>query len=131
MAICRPHRVSRELQALQQLLQSDRVPPGTMELSQLDGFLTALVVGPEFIAPGAWVPVVWGGEDAAFENPKQAGQVVNTIMRRYREIIRLVQKHPESYAPISGRAQMEKSVQRAGRQALSPASGSSAMPGNS
>jgi uncharacterized protein len=71
-----------------------------MELSQLDGFLAALVVGPEFIAPGRWVPVVWGGEDAAFENSKQAGQVVNAIMRRYREIIRLVQKHPESYAPI-------------------------------
>ena len=101
-----------------------------MELSQLDGFLTALVVGPEFIAPGAWVPLVWGGEDAAFKNPKQAGQVVNTIMRRYREIIRLVQKHPEFMRRFSGRAQMEKSVQRAGRQALSPASGSTAMPGN-
>ena len=33
-----------------------------MGLSDLDGFLTGIAVGPELILPSEWLPVIWGGD---------------------------------------------------------------------
>ncbi|MGY4432446.1 yecA family protein [Bradyrhizobium sp. F1.13.1] len=57
-----------------------------MLLSELDGFLADILVCPDLIMPGEWLPMVWGGEnkDAApvFENTNQAEQLVGLIMER-------------------------------------------------
>ena len=51
-----------DLDALGAFLLSDQAPEGSMSLSDLDGFLTGVVVGPELIMPSEWTRVVWGGE---------------------------------------------------------------------
>jgi uncharacterized protein len=78
-----------------------------MELSELDGFLAALIVGPELIMPNVWVPLIWGGDNPSFEITREAKQAVRTVMRRYDEIVRLVEQRPEAYAPIFRRGQDE------------------------
>jgi uncharacterized protein len=35
-----------------------------LNVSELDGFLAAIVSGPDTITPSEWLPVVWGGEEA-------------------------------------------------------------------
>jgi uncharacterized protein len=50
-----------DLDALDAFLLSDRAPEEGMGLSDLDGFLTGIVVGPELILPSEWLPIVWGG----------------------------------------------------------------------
>jgi len=55
-----------ELDSLEGFLASDAVPQDCMDLEMLDGFLTAIVSGPESIQPSEWLPQVWsdGGPSA-------------------------------------------------------------------
>jgi uncharacterized protein len=55
-----------DLDALDAFLLSDRAPEDSMGLSDLDGFLAGIVVGPELVMPSEWLPVVWGGAEPAF-----------------------------------------------------------------
>src|SRR5947207_9214751 len=48
-----------ELDSLEGFLASDSVPQDCMDLEMLDGFLTAIVSGPESIQPSEWLPQVW------------------------------------------------------------------------
>jgi uncharacterized protein len=50
-----------EIGELDAFLMSEATPDECMDLVTLDGFLTALVVGPRLLAPSVWLPVVWGG----------------------------------------------------------------------
>ena len=56
-----------DLDALDDYLMSDHAPDDSMGLSDLDGFLTGVVVGPELILPSEWLPVIWGGAEPEFE----------------------------------------------------------------
>lgn len=46
--------------ALDDALASDAAPEGCMQLSELDGFLTGLAVGPQEVPPQEWLAWVWG-----------------------------------------------------------------------
>ena len=48
-----------ELDELEGFLASDLVPPDCMDLEMLDGFITAIVSGPESVQPSEWLPQVW------------------------------------------------------------------------
>jgi uncharacterized protein len=71
-----------------------------MQLSDLDGFLTGIAIGPELIVPSEWLSAVWGGDEPAFESIEQAQTVIGTIMGRYNEILRALSTDPETYAPL-------------------------------
>jgi uncharacterized protein len=89
-----------DLDALDDFLMSDRAPGDGMGLSDLDGFLAGLVVGPELITPGEWLPVVWGGEAPAFDDVDEARSVLGTIMARYNEIVRALDAAPDEFDPV-------------------------------
>jgi uncharacterized protein len=61
-----------------------------MQLSELDGFLTGIAIGPELVMPSEWLPAVWGGEEPVFEDEAQARTVLGAIMGRYNEILRVL-----------------------------------------
>src|SRR4051794_33208481 len=44
-------------------LLSDQSPPECMLLSDLDGFLTGIAIGPVVVMPSEWLPHVWGGDE--------------------------------------------------------------------
>jgi uncharacterized protein len=56
-----------DLDALDDYLMSNHAPADSMGLSDLDGFLTGVVVGPELITPSEWLAVMWGGAEPEFE----------------------------------------------------------------
>lgn len=43
-------------------LASQRAPAGSLSMLALDGYLTALHVGPSLIRPKEWMTGVWGDE---------------------------------------------------------------------
>jgi uncharacterized protein len=88
------------LQVIDRYLLSDRAPENSMGLSDLDGFLTAIVIGPELVLPSEWLPVIWGGESPKFKNPREAQSTVDAIMERYDEIVRAFQDTPPSFDPV-------------------------------
>jgi len=83
-----------DLKALDEYLMSDVSPKNCMQLSDLDGFLTAIVVGPELIKPSEWLPVVWGDESPEFSDDAQATTILGAILGRYNEIARSLAKIP-------------------------------------
>ena len=58
MPIPMPPTAPIDLDALGAFLISDRVPEGSMGLSDLDGLLTGVVVGPELIMPSEWTRAI-------------------------------------------------------------------------
>ena len=62
-----------DLDALDDYLMSDHAPDDSMGLSDLDGFLTGVIVGPELIMPSEWLPVIWGGESQNSRPRKRCG----------------------------------------------------------
>src|SRR3954470_2487197 len=89
-----------DLDALDAFLMSDHAPEDSMGLSDLDGFLTGIVVGPELILPSEWLPVVWGGEEPAFESIEEARAILGIIMGRYNEIVRAIDAAPDDLDPV-------------------------------
>ena len=80
-----------DLDALDEFLISDRSPPDSMMLSDLDGFLTGIAVGPELVMPSEWLPVVWGGAQPDFAHEREAESVIGAIMSLYNAILREIE----------------------------------------
>ncbi len=87
-----------DLEALDKFLRSDRLPPNGMMVSELDGFLTGIAIGPELIRPSEWLPLVWGGNTPEFAGLDEANAVLGSLMVRYNEILRDVAD--DAFAPI-------------------------------
>jgi uncharacterized protein len=51
--------------------------------SELDGYLTAIAIGPEFVEPGEWMAHVWCGQCGAPENLEDPQGARNAILSRY------------------------------------------------
>jgi uncharacterized protein len=100
MSISMPPTGPIDLAALDAFLMSDRAPEDSMGLSDLDGFLTGVVVGPELIMPSEWTRVIWGGEGPDFESMEEALAIHGIITGRYNEILRCLDTEPESFDPV-------------------------------
>src|SRR5688572_23734791 len=92
--------ITADLDVLDTFLMSDRAPENSMSLSDLDGFLTAVVIGPEVIMPSEWLPVVWGDEEPAFDSPEEADKIHRVIMARYNEIVSAFHKGSGEWMPV-------------------------------
>ncbi|HWK48088.1 MAG TPA: UPF0149 family protein [Stellaceae bacterium] len=75
------------LEVLEAFLESDRSPPDSMVLSDLDGFLTAIAIGPDLIKPSEWLPVIWGDDEPVFADEAETQAILGSILDRYNEIL--------------------------------------------
>jgi uncharacterized protein len=89
-----------DLESLDSYLLSDLSPDECMMLSDLDGFLTGIVIGPELIPPSEWLPVIWGGDEPEFESVEQMQTIIGTIMGRYNEIVAAMTADSGTFEPI-------------------------------
>ena len=71
-----------------------------MCVSDLDGLLHGIVIGPELIMPSEWIPRIWGGDSPTFTDDREAQAVMSAIMQHYNEIVRAFQETPPDFAPI-------------------------------
>ena len=53
--------MSEDREALATWLAEPGWPKGSMDITTLDGYLTAFVVWPIALPPGAWLPPIWNG----------------------------------------------------------------------
>lgn len=97
------HQSDDEIDDLDQFLMSDIVSDDTMMIDTLDGFLTAIAIGPTTVLPNEWLPAIWGPtpEDAPdFQSMEQAQHVFGLLMRHYNGIIQTLEHDPDSIAPV-------------------------------
>jgi uncharacterized protein len=95
-----------ELDALDGLLLS--LPTDNpMNIEALDGYLTALLVGPrsaDSLPSSAWMPAVWGGDDAAepapFSSQKQRKRTALLVLRHLHTIDEALRLAPARWEPV-------------------------------
>jgi uncharacterized protein len=93
-----------DLKRLADFLSSDAAPETAMDVSTLEGFLTALVIGPRMVMPSAWMPWVWdfanGREDPEFADMAQAQEVLGLVMGLMNRIAGAFERDPASFEPV-------------------------------
>ena len=94
-----------EFEELDDLLLSDNLPEECMDAVTLEGFLTAIAIGPVTVTPEQRLPHVFGSdpEDPMPEFPsvKIFERVVNLIMRFYNSVIMIFEIAPRNLAQPS------------------------------
>jgi uncharacterized protein len=73
------------IEQLAELLERRAVPFGGLGLEALDGFLSALAVGPDAIPEAEWQAVVWGGRTPRWNDDAEA-EGVAALLAEAREL---------------------------------------------
>ncbi len=92
-----------ELNALDEFLMSSSREDRAMDVSTLQGFLTAVAIGPRTVMPSEWMPWVWdmhdGAKSADFATLEEANQVMSLVMRYYNATVRQFMNDPAAFEP--------------------------------
>ena len=94
-----------EFDELDEFLISDVTSPETLTIESLDGYLTAMVIGPNAVPPSHWLPGVWGPSDdfaPEFESMDQAQRILGLMLRHMNGIIGSLEDNPDGFEPVFG-----------------------------
>lgn len=93
-----------ERRTLDEFLASPGFDERAMDLATLEGFLTALVIGPNIIMPSQWIPWIWDRIDGQvpppFEDPDEANAILGLVMCLYNGLIQRFQTDPDGFRPV-------------------------------
>lgn len=73
---------------------------GILNVSELDGFLTAIVSGPVAIQPSRWLPAVWGNYEPEWKNQEDFEKVLSLLIRHMNSIVTMLMQQPEDFEPL-------------------------------
>ena len=94
--------LSRRLKRLEKELVA--LDEETMPIEELDGFIAGLMVCPDLIKPGEWLPIVWGHDRAdpqpTVDNLDHVNRVLGLLMEHYNDIARTLMDCPDRYSPL-------------------------------
>lgn len=92
-----------EIDELDRFLVSDVTSDETMMLDALDGYLTAIVLGPTTLEFGKWFPGIWGPSQddlPNFKSMEEARHIIDLVVRLMNGIIWDLEDNPDAFAPI-------------------------------
>jgi yecA family protein len=71
-------------------------------LSELDGFLTAIVSGPDVVMPSRWLTAMWGGVDnqPEWESEQAIEQFMSLVIRHMNSIATVLMDFPEDFEAL-------------------------------
>jgi uncharacterized protein len=69
------------------------------EIVTLEGFLTAILIGPNMISPNLWLPKVWGKGKPQFKDLEELNRFVALVMGLYNELALCLAQDPEAFEP--------------------------------
>jgi len=73
---------------------------GIFCLSQLDGFLAAVVSGPTMITPSQWLPAVWGDFEPVWDSEKEFQEIFMLIVDIMNSNATLLMDSTDEYEPL-------------------------------
>ena len=97
-----------ELERLNQLLlerideniDTRGMDEGILDVSELDGFFTAIVSGPVIVEPSQWLPVVWGDFEPEWGDDKEFENIIPLMIRHMNGIVSTLMDQPEDFEPL-------------------------------
>lgn len=79
---------------------TDGKDEGVLDVSELDGLLTAVVSGPVTIVPSRWLPAVWGDFEPMWRSVDDYGAFMSMLMRHMNSIAEILIEEPEAFEPM-------------------------------
>ncbi len=79
---------------------TDGKDEGVLDVSELDGLLTAVVGGPVTIVPSRWLPAVWGDFEPTWHSVDDYGAFMSMLMRHMNSIAETLIEEPEAFEPM-------------------------------
>ena len=73
---------------------------GILTVSELDGFLTAIVSGPNTIQPSKWLPVVRADVKPEWESPEEFEHIFGLMVRHMNDIVALLMEPESQFGPL-------------------------------
>ena len=73
---------------------------GVLDISELDGFFTAIVSGPVVIPPSRWSPALWGDCMPEWKNQKDFETLFSLLIRHMNSIAATLMEQPEDFEPL-------------------------------
>src|SRR5271156_2184737 len=93
-----------EIAQLEDFLMSDSVPEEAMDISMMDGFITALASGPSLTMPSTMLRWIWDAEDGQdrpmFASAAEAESIITLILRHWNDINDTLNHAPDEYQPL-------------------------------
>ncbi len=88
-----------ELEYLDELLLKYESKNSLPSASALDGFLTAVVSGPNMIPPSQWLPAIWGGpsEEPYWESEAEFENFMRLVTQQMNNIADILTYCPENF----------------------------------
>jgi uncharacterized protein len=72
-----------------------------MDICMLDGYLTAIAIGPETVFPSQWLPGIWGDAGQPnFDSREHVEQILKLIVRYFNQIVITFMDAPEQFRPF-------------------------------
>src|SRR5260370_35882605 len=76
----------------------------TMLLEELDGFVAGLLVCPDLIKPGEWLPIIWNrhstDQQPAFQDLDHVNRALGLVMDHYNNVAQTLIERPGRYTPL-------------------------------
>lgn len=72
---------------------------GITDIVELEGFLTALVIGPVTLNPMTWLPKVWGGKAPKFKNLEEMNRFIALVIGYYNDLVLRFESAPDRFQP--------------------------------
>lgn len=78
------------------------------DVSELDGFLTALLMNTEELQATVWLPAIWGGlQSMPAWDEEKSEQFMALCTRMRHEVTSLLANNPKQYAALFGSAELD------------------------
>lgn len=95
-----------DFEALDEWLARRRV--GICDISGLEGFLAALVGGPNTVQPMTWLPKVWGGRKPQFRDPEELNRFVALVLGYFNDLALWFEHEPARFRPTFYETKMHR-----------------------
>ncbi len=77
----------------------ERRPAGIFDIVELEGLLTALVIGPNAVHPSLWLPKVWGGKNPKFKDLTELNHFIALVMGLHNDLALIFDQAPDQFEP--------------------------------
>ncbi|MBP2170240.1 uncharacterized protein J2125_003432 [Erwinia toletana] len=98
-----------ELEWLEDVLMKYGNDNAMLDVSELDGFLTAIVSGPNKLEPGEWLVALWGGENSVpeWESEEELQRFLDLTFQHMNDITERLNDYPDQFEPIFGTSHLD------------------------
>jgi uncharacterized protein len=73
---------------------------GVLNVSELDGLMTAVASGPVMVQPSQWMPKIWGDFPPAWYDEQEFQTVMSLFTRHMNSIAGLLMEQPDDFEPM-------------------------------